>query len=172
VSGADLLPEQAFGLYAICARRPRDLFAKVTPEPLQAGVYVCRRGSDAIRIIVAAELPKAEHNSLLHLFSAATDQVKYGAEHYELQSGHVSTIVNTLFASYRREGLAMPYTMSDFLKEVTREHLHELTPEERLRGLPAEERMRGLPAKQIEDYLRRLRQDARDKGAKKRKPKH
>ena len=172
VSGAALLPERVFGLYAICARRPRELFAAVTPEPIQTGVYLCRRGSDAIRIVVTAELPKAEHNSLLHLFSAAVDPVQYGAGHYRLQSANVSTLVNRLFASYRKEGLTMPYTMDDFRKEVALEVLEELTPEQRLRGLPAEERLRGLPPEQIEEYLRRLRQQPKTSSAKKRKPKH
>src|SRR5207253_6378094 len=72
------LPEQRFRLYAVCARHPRDLFATVAPEPMQAGVFACRRGSDVIRIVVAADLPKNERNALLHLFSAAPDQVKYG----------------------------------------------------------------------------------------------
>jgi hypothetical protein len=152
-------------------------------------VYLCRRGSDAIRIVIAAELPKAEHNSLLHLFSAAADQVEYGAKHYPLQSNDVSTIVNELFASYRQEGLTMPYTKADFLKELALKGLDELTPqerlrglpvkerlrglpaEERLRGLPAEERLRGLPAEQIEAYLQKLRQQPKSSGGKRRKPK-
>jgi hypothetical protein len=166
VSGDLLLPEASFGLYAICARRPRDLFATIQLESLQEGVYLCRRGSDAIRVLVAAELPKTEHNSLLHLFSAATDRVQYGAEHYTPPSARVSTIINKLFTSYRREGLTMPYTMDDFVKEI----LDELTPEERLRGLPAEERLRGLPTGQIEAYLRQRREEAKGRG-KRRKPK-
>ncbi|MCI0681012.1 MAG: hypothetical protein L0Y71_02820 [Gemmataceae bacterium] len=157
-----MLPEQAFGLFGICSRRPRDLFAAVPPETVQAGVYLCRRGTDVIRIVVAAELPTAEHNALLHLFSAADDRVQYGAKHYELPTADVSTLVNKLFAAYRREGLTMPYTMDDFRKEVAREVLHKLTPEERLRGLSAQE---------IENYLRRLRRKPKDANANRRKPK-
>jgi hypothetical protein len=56
--------------------------------------------------------------------------------------------------------------MEDFLRDVTREHLHLLTPEERCRGLSAEdtlggltvdERLAGLPTEVVEDYLRELR---------------
>jgi hypothetical protein len=122
---------------------------------------VCRRGSDAIRIVVAAELAKTEHNALLHLFSAAADQVQYGREQYLLPSADVSTLVNRLMAGYRQEGLIMPYTMDDFRKEVAREVLDQLTPEERLRGLPAEERLRGLPA---EERLRGLPAEERLRG--------
>jgi hypothetical protein len=54
-------------------------------------------------------------------------------------------------------GLAMPYTMEDFKREVAREHLHELTAEERLAGLPAEQ----------DAYLKRLRKRPAKKGKKK-----
>src|SRR5438876_2248246 len=60
-----LLPEDQFRLYAVCARPPRDLFASVPPEPVRPGVYICRRGTDAIRLVVAAELPREEQNALL-----------------------------------------------------------------------------------------------------------
>src|SRR5207249_5502189 len=53
-----LLPEDQFRLYAVCARHPRDLFAAVVPERMQPGVFTCRRGSDAIRIVVVADLAK------------------------------------------------------------------------------------------------------------------
>lgn len=81
-----LLPEDHFRMIAVCARRPRDLFKAVPPEPLRPGVFVCRRGSDAIRLIVAAELAEVERNALLHLFSAAPERVQYGAEHYQVHS--------------------------------------------------------------------------------------
>jgi hypothetical protein len=156
-----LLPEIAFGLFAICARTPRELFQAVVPETIQPGVYVCRRGSDTIRIVVAADLPKTEHNALLHLFSASADRVQYGAEHYRLTSPDLSTIVNKLFASYRQEGLTMPYTMSDFRREVALEVLDQLTPEQRLRGLPPEELAKRLPP---EERLRGLPPEERLRG--------
>lgn len=87
-------------------------------------------------------------------------------------SADVSTIINRLIASYRQEGLVMPYTMNDFRKEVALEVMEELSPEERLRGLPPEERLRGLSAKQIEAYLVRLRKKTSDIRGKKRHPKH
>jgi len=68
----------------------------------------------------------------------------------------------------------MPYTIEDFRREIAREHIQELTPEERLAGLlageivkrlSAKERLAGLSAvevlkrfstEQIEAYLKRL----------------
>ena len=44
--------------------------------------------------------------------------------------------------NYKPEGIVMPYTKQDFLREVTKEHLDLLTPDERIAGLsPAELRL-------------------------------
>jgi hypothetical protein len=156
-----LSPEEDFRMIAVCARRPRDLFAVLPAEPLRPGVYCCRRGTDAIRVVVAAELPLEERDSLLHLFSAAPDRIQYGAKHYRPHAADVSTIVRRLFADYKVEGLPMPYTMEDFRRETAREILDQLTPEQRLAGLTVE---------QIEAYLKRLRRKADETPRKKRKP--
>ena len=155
------------------ARHPRELFAEFPPERMQAGVYTLRRGSDAIRIVVAADLPKVERNALLHLFSASADQVQFGAEHYRMHSADASTIVNDLFRATGLGGITMPYTMEDYRKEKAREYLREMTveqrlalfgpeelvewlsPKQRLAGLPAKDRLAGLPTREIEAYLRR-----------------
>ncbi|MCI0641987.1 MAG: hypothetical protein L0Y72_21850 [Gemmataceae bacterium] len=109
-----------------------------------------------IRLIVARDLPKKEENSLLHLFSAAQDQVKYGAEHYQLQSPVTSSIVNQVFGEYRQEGLTMPYTMEDFRRELALENLNQLTPEERLEGLTPKEILQHLSKDEIKAYLAKL----------------
>jgi len=165
-----LLPEEDFRMIAVCARRPRDLLAVVSAEPLRPGVYLCRRGTDAIRMVVAAELPLEERNSLLHLFSAAPERIQYGAEHYRPHAADVSTIVRRLFTDYKVEGLSMPYTMEDYRREVAQEYLQELTAAERLALLPAEERLAGLTVEQIEAYLTRLRSKSGEKTRKTRKP--
>jgi hypothetical protein len=126
-----LLPEEQFRLIAVWARRPRELFAAVRPEPLRS-VYICRRGTDTIRLVVAAELLQQERNVLLHLSSVAPEQVQYGVEHYRVHAADTNTIVKQLFVQYRAEGLTMPFTLEDFKRELAREHLHELTAEERL----------------------------------------
>jgi hypothetical protein len=164
-----LLREDQFRMYAVCARQPRDLFAAVPTQSVRPGVYSCLRGTDVIRVVVAAELPREEHNALLHLFSAAPEQVQYGAEHYQVQSADSSTIIKDLFADYRVEGLNMPYTMEDYKREKAQEYLQQMTVEERLRGLSPEECLAALPAEQVEAYLKRLRKKPATK--KKNKPK-
>jgi len=70
----------------------------------------------------------------------------------------------------------MPYTMADFTRDFTREHIDLLQPEERLKGLPSEtvfqqfpleERLKGLPSETvfqqfppevIEKYLSKLKE--------------
>ena len=102
-----------------------------------------------LRVLVLNQIPQNEHNALWHLFSAVPPQVRYGAEHYQLQNRKVSTVLQQLFDRYQLEGvLAMPYTMKDFERDYTLEHLHTLTPEERLRGLNAQERLQGLDAQE------------------------
>src|SRR5437899_4821439 len=69
-SPSELLPEDRFGLYAVTARHPDHLSVQVPWERVRAGVYDCRWGTDAIRVVVAGELPREPHNAPLHLFSA------------------------------------------------------------------------------------------------------
>src|SRR4029077_1353506 len=118
--------------YAVCSRYPHNLAGAVELSSVQAGVYDCRRGTHVIRIIVAHELPQTANNALLHLLSASSDQVRYGVEHYQQRSADTSTLLGQLFEGYEREGLAMPYTMEDFRRDYVKEHLKDLTLQERL----------------------------------------
>ncbi len=162
----DLLPESEFRLYAICARYPRELAAAVPLVPLQPGVYECRWGTDDIRVLVLHQLPLAEHNALLLLFSALPEQVRYAAAHYRRRSPETSTLLDQLFTRYREEGVNMGMTMEEFRKYYLKHNLKDLTPEERLEGLPPEERLKGLPPEELlkrlsreemESYLKRLK---------------
>jgi hypothetical protein len=171
----DLLPEAMFRLYAVSARFPRDLSRQVPWTEVQQGVYECRRGTDLIRVLVAGELPQTENNALLHLFSAAPEQARYGAAHYKFRTDDSGTLLGRLFAMYRKEGLDMPYTIEDFRHDYVKEHLKDLTPEERLKdltpeellaavpvekrleGLSLEDRLAGLSAEEIAAFLKRLK---------------
>jgi DNA-binding transcriptional MerR regulator len=63
--------------------------------------------------------------------------------------------LNQLFANYQVEGITMPYTMEDFRRDYTRDHLELLTAEEILQRLPTEK---------IKAYLAQLEQQSdRDK---------
>jgi hypothetical protein len=159
----ELLPETLFRLYAVSARFPRDLAGQVPWTELQKGVYECRRGTDVIRVLVAGELPKSQNNALLHLFSAAPEQASYGAAHYKLRTAESSTLLNRLFALYRKEGLEMPYTMEDFRRDYVKEHLKDLTLEERLKDVSLKEHLAAVPEEKrlesVEELLKGLSQE-------------
>jgi hypothetical protein len=158
--GEPLLPESDFRLYAVCARYPHNLAQQVPWERLQEGVYQCRRGTDAIRVIVAGQLPRVEHNAMLHLYSASREQVGYGAAHYRQHTEETSTLLHQLFEGYQVEGITMPYTMADFRRDYVLEHFKDLTPEERrkaLRNLSPEERVEVLRSLSPEERLEVLR---------------
>jgi hypothetical protein len=177
--GAELLPEDAFRLYGVATRFPAKLAAEVALAPLMPGVYRSERGTDAIRIVVLNEVAEAEHNALWHLFSAVAERVDWGADHYRGHTPEIAAVKRQLAARYRLEGLEMSYTLADFRRDVAREYIAELSPEERrrliedmspeerLRGLPPEERLRGLPPEERlrdvppEEMLRALPADAR-----------
>jgi hypothetical protein len=166
--GQPLLPEGEFHLYAVCSRYcsryPHNLAGAVPWEELRSGVYRCVRGTDVIRVVVARQLPEAEHNAPLHLFSASEQQVIYGRSNYRLRSEETSTLLSQLFQGYQGEGLAMPYTMADFRRDYVKEHLKDLTPEERLEGLSPEERREALKSLPPEERLEGLSPEERLEG--------
>jgi hypothetical protein len=168
----DLLPESRFRLYGVCSRFPQNLHREVSLAEVQQGVYLCRRGTDQIRIVVTSQLSEEEHNAILHLFSASAERVRFAAAHYRHRSPDTSTLLQTLFDHYKVEGYPMPYTMEDFRKDFIQEYRNELleamtaeerlgglTPEERLKGLGVEERLKGLSPEEIEAFLRTLKSD-------------
>jgi hypothetical protein len=140
----------------VCSRYPHNLANDVPWEQVQDGVYRCRRGTDVIQVVVAGQLPHEEHNAMLHLFSASGERVRYGAEHYRQRGQDTSSLLQELIAWYKGEGVAMPYTMEDFRRNYAKQHLKDLTPEERLGGLTAEELLKGLSPEQIQQLLQRL----------------
>jgi hypothetical protein len=148
-----LLPESAFRLYAVCSRFPHNLAQEVAWERVQEGVYRCCRGTDAITVIVTGQLPRTEHNAPLHLFSASAEQVGYGVDHFRQRSATTSSLLYQLFEGYQREGIVMPYTMEEFLREFGLEHMKDFTPQERLKGLTVDEIVEALKPEVI-DQLR------------------
>jgi hypothetical protein len=169
-STTDLLPAEDFRLVAVTARYPRDLATELPLLEVQPGVYDCRWGTSRIRVLVLHELPLAEHNALLLLFSALPRQVAYALEHYRKRSSETSTLLDQLLTRGSAEGLTMPKTLQEFLQHYLRAHVHELppeeilkhvSPEERLKGLPPEERLKGLPP---EERLKGLPPEERLKG--------
>jgi hypothetical protein len=144
----DLLPEDRFRLFAVCARFPEGLAGRVRLTEVQEGVYEVDWGVTAIRIVVAGRLPEREPNALLHLFSASVPLLEYGRNHCRIQSPQTSTLLLDLFGDYEVEGLTMPITMEEFIRQAERRAVLRAPVEIRLEGIPAEQRLEGIPAEQ------------------------
>jgi len=81
------------------------------------GVYEVLGLALRIRVIVVNQLPLAEHNALLHLFSAREELVRYGQEHYRPHSQETSSLLYQLFKAYS-EDPAMPDKLKEFVRET------------------------------------------------------
>lgn len=152
-SPSELLPEEHFRLYAVCARFPDHLSVQVPWQQKQAGVYDCKWGTDLVRVIVAGQLPQEAHNAPLHLFSASPELVGFGRGAYRRQSQDTSQLLGQLFARFQEEGFAMSFTMEDFKRQCNKEQYMNLTPKERrefLETLPRKEQL------QMKEYLEQL----------------
>ena len=154
----DLLPKDQFRLIAVSARFPQGLAQEVTLEPVRAGVYEVQALSLRLRVVVANQLPLADHNAMLHLFRAREELLRYGRDHYRPRSPETSTLLFELFKAYT-EDKDMPDKLKDFVRQSIDQLLATLPPEERLKGLPPEERLKGLSA---EEVLRALPPEVRE----------
>jgi hypothetical protein len=173
-SPSQLLAEEQFRLYAVCARFPDNLARQVPWQQRQAGVYHCQWATDVVRVDVAGQLSREPHNAPLHLFSAKPELVGFGQTAYQRRSQNTSLVLGQLFERLRGEGFTMSFTMEDFKRELTKENfkklspkeqqeaLQSLTPEKRreiLESLPPEERLAGLSPQQIQQFLNKLTAD-------------
>ncbi len=138
----DLLPEDDFRLFAVCVRYPQNLAQRVVLTPVRDGVYEVQGLGLRIRLIVVHQLPLAEQNAMLHLFSAREEFLRYGREHYRPHSRDTSTLLYELFKAYSEEP-----DMPDKLKDFVRQSIDELWPacprRNDLRGFPRRNASRG-----------------------------
>jgi hypothetical protein len=159
---SELLAEEHFRLYAVCARFPEGLSGQVPWQARQAGVYDCQWGTDAVRVVVAGQLPREAHNAPLHLFSASPALVGFGQTTYRRRSENTSLVLGQLFERLRGEGFTMSFTMEDFKRQLTKEYFHKLSPKEQqemFRSLPVQEQQkmfRAMPAQEQQKMFRSL----------------
>jgi len=164
----ELLPVEHFQLYAVSTRYPSNLLnGKVSFQEIAQGVFELTWGKRLIRLIVSNHVALEERNAFWLLFSGKPQGFVYGDEHYQWRHPRERAVLNQLYQLYKKEGVIMSYTMEDFNRDFTREHLHllppeellkglppetvfqQFSPEERLKGLPPEERLKGLPPEAI-----------------------
>ncbi len=140
-------------------------------------MYDCNWGTDVVRVVVARQLPRQEHNAPLHLFSAVPDLVDFGRTVYHQRSEHTSQLMWQLLQRYHGEDSAMSFTMEDFKQWYLRDNFKYLTPEqqcEALEQLPREQRqalVRTLLAAMSPDEIRQcLEEPPAESQPKPRKP--
>ncbi len=185
------LPKSVMSLYAVCTRFPEKLAGRVTLERVDTakpGIYHLQFGTLGMRIIVLSEIRDTDANRMWGIFSGIEAKVRNAARDFHPKREDTSSILDQLFTYYRLEGLAMPYTIEEFvaetmpefirhiprhlilkeipalelLKEIPREELlKEIPAAELLKDIPAEERLKGLPA---EERLKGLPAEERLKG--------
>lgn len=170
-----LLPVEHFQLYAVSTRYPNHLLnSKIKFQEIQQGVFDLEWANRLIRLIVLTQIELTERNAFWLLFSGKAQEFTYANQHYQWRCPSERAVLNQLYELYRCRGGVMPYTMEDFNRDFTEEHLHLLSPEERLKGLPPEvvfrqfspeerlrdlpleERLKGLSIEEIRAYLAKL----------------
>ncbi len=179
--------EERFKLYGVCTRFPENLSKKVKLNKAGKGIYDVIWGDMPVRVIVLSQASEKEQNAIWNIFSAVPETVRNGAANYKNRSPETSkALLSELFERYKLEGFDMPYTMEDFQKDVARDFLHTLSPDEvlgrfssdevvrrfssdevlgkfspdeRLKGLAPNERLKGLSLKQIKAYLAKIEQN-------------
>jgi hypothetical protein len=69
-------------------------------ECIVGSLLTCRRGTDAIGVVVAGQLPQEKHNAPLHPFGASAAQVGHGARHYRRRPADTSGLLNQLLEGH------------------------------------------------------------------------
>lgn len=151
-----LLPVEQFRLYGVSTREPQKLAREASLTPVQQGVYETQWGTHSIRILVTSQMPSTPKNAIWQLFSGRPDLVRSGAEAFQWHRRDHAGLLQQLYSTYVEEGITMAYTWDDFFHDVAREHVQELSPEERLAGLGPEEVLKYLTS---EDILQRIQTD-------------
>jgi hypothetical protein len=148
-----LLPEEYFRLLAVSMRFPRNLVDRVALLPQGPGAYDVVWGTDIIRVLVLREMPEADQNLVWNPFSSDPERITAAFQRLQPRLPNWSSILNDLLEHYGLEGMAMPYTMEDFEREVEEKVLRRLTPEKLLAHLSPEQLLSRVPREEIEKYL-------------------
>ena len=115
------------------------------------GVYHCQWGTDAVRVVVAGQLPRESHNAPLHLFSASPELVGFGRSAYQRRRENTSGVLGQLFDALSRGGFGDVVYDGGFPAAVRPGRFRGLTPEEQREALER------LPPRRRQELLERCR---------------
>jgi hypothetical protein len=141
-----------FGLYAVSTRYPRRLFRGTAVEQVKRGVYRLPVLHRSVTVVVPRQVERHRRNAIWEMFSGSPERFVDGARDYRWHRDEAVPVVEALNQHYQQLGIVMAYSIAHFKHDYLREHLPELSPEERLAGLSAEERLRDLsPQERLRD---------------------
>ncbi|MGI9211030.1 MAG: hypothetical protein ACR2HF_01025 [Methylococcaceae bacterium] len=147
-----LMPQHAFGLYAVCNRYPQKLKKFLCSGPAQ-GIYELTWGTDSIRVIVLSQISQEPKNDLWQLFSHKRLQVELACSRYRPHRQEQGTaVIRRIVETYQLEFPDMAYTFDQFTKEFVADHLKLLSPDEVLKHYSPDQRLNGLsPDQRLKD---------------------
>jgi hypothetical protein len=108
---------------------------------------------------VVNQLPTADQNAMLHLYSTKEELLSFGAKHYRQRSSETSSILFDLLIKYREEIQAILDALEEFTRQTIDRILSELPPEKLLEKLSLEDRIKGLSQEDRKALLRLLADD-------------
>ena len=107
-----LLPEESFRLFALATRFPAKLAGQIPLQSQGLGVYDVVWGTDTIRVLVLSQVPAADRNTILNLFSSEPNRIAAGVNQFRSESHELSSIVEELLKKYQGEP-DMPQTLAE-----------------------------------------------------------
>jgi hypothetical protein len=132
-----LLPEESFRLLAVVTRFPEKMAGKITLQLQGVGVYDVAWGTDTIRVLVLNEVPAADHNAVLNLFSAEPQRVVAGAVRCRSVSREFSFVLEELIETYLGES-DMPQTLDEMIRDSAERFMAKISPSRLVEIMPQE----------------------------------
>lgn len=133
----DLMPEEIIRLFAIATRFPEKLARQISLQPRETGVYDVAWGTDTIRVLVLNEIPAADRNTILNLFSAEPMRIVAGVNRFRREPHELSSVLEELLKKYHGDP-DMPQTLAEMIRESRARVIADIPPTEYVEKLPVE----------------------------------
>ncbi len=132
-----LLPEESFRMFAIATRFPEKLAAKIPLQPHGPGVYDVAWGTDTIRLLVLKQVPAADRNTILNLFSDEPQRIVAGVTQFRREPHELSSVIEELLKKYQGDP-DMPQTLAEMLRDSRARVIADIPTSEFVEKLPLE----------------------------------
>ncbi len=140
--------DEKLNMFALTTRQPATgTMAKLLKKTAKNALYQIDLVGFRVIVIVLSKAPKSKRNAIWNLFSGRPKLMQFGARNYRWKTRPILGIFKKLYQKFQLEGIEMPYTIEDFVKEYYSEEIKEMPQEERLKWIaeiPEEERLKGI----------------------------